>query len=179
MQLLLTAKGNLFLCDTNVNPNPNAEEIAAMTLLAADKIRRFGIDPKVALLSYANFGSRESSRTRKMADALELIRQQEPKLEVEGEMQGDAALSEDLLQHLFPNTRLKGAANLLIMPNLEAANISFNLLKAVTEGVSVGPIMMGLDYPAHILTRSATVRGIVNMTALAAVDAQMRVAVKD
>ncbi len=179
MQLLITPKGNLFICDSNINPDPSAEEVAAMTLLAAEEVRHFGITPKVALLSYANFGSWESPRTRKMADALELIRQQAPELEAEGEMQGDAALSEDLLKHLFPHTRLKGTANLLIMPNLEAANIAFNLLKAVTDGVSVGPIMLGLDYPAHILNRTAVVRGIVNMTALAVVDAQIRAATAD
>jgi malate dehydrogenase (oxaloacetate-decarboxylating)(NADP+) len=173
MNLLITPKGPLFICDTDVNPNPSAAEIADMTLMAAEGVRRFGITPKVALLSHSNFGSHKTDEARKMADALQLIHVQAPELEAEGEMQADTALSETLRQRLFPNSRLQGAANLLIMPNLDAANVAFNLLKMISDSVAIGPILLGLDRPAHILTGAATVRRIVNMTAVAAVDAQM------
>jgi malate dehydrogenase (oxaloacetate-decarboxylating)(NADP+) len=172
MNMLLTSKGPLFICDTDVNPNPDAAEIADMTLMAAEGVRRFGIIPKVALLSHSNFGSHKTDEARKMADALQLIHAQVPELEAEGEMQADAALSESLRQRLFPNSRLQGAANLLIMPNLDAANIAFNLLKMISDSVAIGPILLGLDRPAHILTGAATVRRIVNMIAVAVVDAQ-------
>jgi len=174
MNMLITPKkGTLFLCDTNVNLDPSADEIADMTLMAAESVRRFGITPKVALLSHSNFGSHQSSQARKMADALQLIRQRAPELEAEGEMEGDTALSETLRLRMFPNSRLEGAANLLIMPSLDAANISFNLLKMMTDGVAIGPIMLGLAKPAHILTKATTVRRIINMTAVAVVDAQL------
>jgi malate dehydrogenase (oxaloacetate-decarboxylating)(NADP+) len=172
LNMVITSKHTLFLCDTHVNPDPNAEEIADMTLMAAEWVRRFGIVPKVALVSHANFGSRKSPQARKMADALEMIRQRAPALEAEGEMQADLALLEPLRSRLFPNSQLKGVANLLIMPNLDAANIAFNLLKTVTDGVAVGPILMGLDMPAHVMTKASTVRRIVNMSAIAVVDAQ-------
>jgi malate dehydrogenase (oxaloacetate-decarboxylating)(NADP+) len=173
MNLLITPKGPLFLCDTDVNPHPNVAEIADMTLMAAEAVRGFGMTPKVALLSHSNFGSHKADEAGKMAEALQLIQQQAPELEAEGEMQADAALSETLRQRLFPNSRLRGAANLLIMPNLDAANIAFNLLKMITDSVAIGPILLGLGKPAHILTGASTVRRIVNMTAMAVVDAQM------
>ncbi len=173
MNLLITSKGPLFICDTDVNPNPDAAEIADMALLAAEAVRRFGIVPKVALLSHANFGSHRTDEARKMAEALRSIHARAPELEAEGEMQADTALSESLRQRLFPNSHLKGAANLLIMPSLDAANIAFNLLKMTTDGVAVGPILLGMGKPAHILTGASTVRRIVNMTAVAVVDAQM------
>jgi malate dehydrogenase (oxaloacetate-decarboxylating)(NADP+) len=173
MNLLITPKGPLFICDTDVNPHPNVTEIADMTLMAAEAVRRFGMTPKVALLSHSNFGSHKADEARKMAEALRLIQQQAPELEAEGEMQADAALSETLRQRLFPNSRLRGAANLLIMPNLDAANIAFNLLKMITDSVAIGPILLGPGKPAHILTRASTVRRIVNMTAMAVVNAQM------
>jgi malate dehydrogenase (oxaloacetate-decarboxylating)(NADP+) len=155
-----------------VNFDPTAEQIAEMTVLAAEEIRRFGITPHVALLSHSNFGTSDQPTAVKMRQALELIARRAPDLEVEGEMHGDAALSEDVRSHTFPRSRLKGEANLLIMPTLDAANISFNLLKtAAADGVTIGPILLGCTRPAHILTPSATVRRIVNMTALTVVEA--------
>ncbi len=171
MNMLITSHGPLFFCDTDINADPTAEEIADITLLAAEEVSRF-VPPKIALLSHSSFGSHKSRQARKMAEALQLIRQRAPALEVDGEMRGDAALSEELRNRVFLHSRLKGAANLLIMPNADAANISHNLLKQVTNGVSVGPITLGLAKPAHILTRSASARRIINMTAIAAVDAQ-------
>ena len=171
MNLLITSHGPLFFCDTDINADPNAEEIADIALLAAEAVGHF-VAPKVALLSYSSFGSHKSPQARKMAEALQLIRQRAPDLEVDGEMRGDAALSEELRNRTFLHSRLKGSANLLIMPNADAANISHNLLKEVTNGISVGPITLGLAKPAHILTRSATARRIINMTAIATVDAQ-------
>ena len=171
MNMLITSYGPLFFCDTDINADPTAEEIADITLLAAEEVGRF-VAPKVALLSHSNFGSHKSRQARKMAEALQLIRQRAPDLEVDGEMRGDAALSEELRNRAFLHSPLKGSANLLIMPNADAANISHNLLKEVTNAVSVGPITLGLAKPAHILTRSATARRIINMTAIATVDAQ-------
>ena len=171
MNMLITSHGPLFFCDTDINAEPTAEEIADITLLAAEEVGRF-VQPKVALLSYSSFGSHKSPQARKMAEALQLIRQRAPDLEVDGEMRGDVALSEELRGRTFLHSRLKGAANLLIMPNADAANISHNLLKEVTNGISVGPITLGLAKPAHILTRSATARRVINMTAIATVDAQ-------
>ncbi|MCP5419780.1 MAG: NADP-dependent malic enzyme [Gammaproteobacteria bacterium] len=173
MNLLLSPRHNVFICDTEVNQDPNAEEIADMTLIAAEGVRRFGIVPRVALLSHSNFGTQRGPQSRKMAEALQIIRGRAPELEVEGEMQADLALSETLRQRVFPNSRLHGSANLLIMPNLDAANIAFNLLKMMTEAVAIGPLMLGLGKPAHVLDKSVTVRRIVNMTAVAVVDAQM------
>jgi malate dehydrogenase (oxaloacetate-decarboxylating)(NADP+) len=171
MHVVILQNGTLFICDTHVNQNPDADEIADMTLLAAEEVRRFGVIPKVALLSHSNFGLSASRSARKMAQALVRIRKKAPKLEVEGEMQADAALSETLRSRLFPRSRLKGHANLLIMPNLDAANIAYNLLKMQSDGVSIGPILMGLRQTAYVLTRATTVRRIVNMTALATADA--------
>jgi malate dehydrogenase (oxaloacetate-decarboxylating)(NADP+) len=139
-----------------------------MALLAAEEVRRFGLTPKVALLSHSNFGSHENASARKMSHARELLEQLAPELEVEGEMHGDAALSESLRAQIFPASRLKGEANLLIMPNLDAANIAYNLLKITAgEGLTIGSILLGANKSAHILTSTATVRRIVNMSALA------------
>ncbi len=172
MNALMLPTRTVFICDTYVNVDPDAEEIAEMTVLAAEEIRRFGIAPKVALLSHSSFGSLDTASARKMQEALRLLIQREPGLEVEGEMHGDTALSEELRLQTFPNSRLKGEANLLIMPTLDAANIAFNLLKTVAgDGVTIGPILLGAARPAHILTPTATVRRIVNMTAVAVVDA--------
>ncbi len=173
MNMLLHPDGLFFICDTYVNLDPNAHEIAEMTLLAAEEVQRFGITPKVALLSHSSFGSSPSTSAQKMRDALQLISTLAPHLEVEGEMHGDAALSEDLRAEIFPNSRLKGRANLLIAPNLDAANIAFNLLKALGDNVTVGPILLGVAKAVHIMTPTATVRRIVNMSALAVVDAQV------
>ncbi len=168
MNILMMPKYTLFICDTHVNLDPTAEEIAEMTLLAAEEVRRFGLVPKVALLSHSNFGSHENPSAQKMSRARELLEQMAPELEVEGELHGDAALSENLRADIFPASRLKGAANLLIMPNLDAANISYNLLKMTSgDGVTIGSILLGANKSAHILTSTATARRIVNMSALA------------
>ncbi len=173
MNVLIMPKGTFFLCDTYVNQDPNPHEIAEMTLLAANGVRRFGMTPKVALLSHSSFGTSDHPSAMKMREALQLIQDRDPTLEVEGEMHGDAAINEEVRRRIFPRTQLSGQANLLIMPGVDAANIAFNLLKATTDSVSVGPVLLGTERPAHVLTPSATVRGIVNMTALAVVEAQM------
>jgi malate dehydrogenase (oxaloacetate-decarboxylating)(NADP+) len=161
----------VFIADTYVNVDPTADEIADITLLAAEEIRRFGITPKVALLSHSSFGTSEHPQARKMRDALAIIHGKAPDLEVDGEMHGDAALSEAVRRRALPDSRLQGEANLLIMPTLDAANISFNLLKVASgDNVTLGPILLGVAKPIHILTPSATVRRIVNMTALTVVD---------
>jgi len=172
MNALILPARTVFICDTYVTPDPDAEHIAEMTLLAAEEMRRFGITPKVALLSASNFGSVEMPSARKMQQALTLIVERSPELEIDGEMHGDAALSEEIRLKVFPRTKLRGEANLLVMPTLDAANISFNLLKTASGGgVTVGPILLGAARPVHILTPSATVRRLVNMTALAVADA--------
>ena len=172
MNLLLLQRHTLFICDTYVNEDPDAGLIADLTLLAAEEVRRFGVAPKVALLSHSNFGSVPSDATRKMARALEIITARAPELEVDGEMHGDAALNETIRNRLYPASKLKGEANLMIMPNVDAANIAFNLLKETNgDGITVGPILLGAAKPVHILTSTATVRRLVNMTALAVVDA--------
>jgi malate dehydrogenase (oxaloacetate-decarboxylating)(NADP+) len=172
MNLLLLPSRTLFMCDTYVNDNPSAEQVAEIALMAAEEVRRFGLTPKVALLSHSNFGSIASESSCKMSRAREIIAARNPGLEVDGEMHADTALDEGLRRRLFPHTKLTGEANLLIMPNLDAANIAFNLLKVVaSNGVTVGPILLGAAKPVHILTPSASVRRLVNMTALAAVDA--------
>jgi malate dehydrogenase (oxaloacetate-decarboxylating)(NADP+) len=172
MNALILPHRTVFICDTYVTPDPDAEHVAEMTILAAEEIRRFGIAPKVALLSASNFGSMGLPSARKMQQALAILAERAPELEVEGEMHGDAALSDDLRRKVFPSSRLRGEANLLVMPTLDAANISFNLLKiASAENVTIGPILLGAARPVHILTPSATVRRIVNMTALTVADA--------
>jgi len=173
MNALILEGRTVFICDTYVTPDPDAEHVAEMTVLAAEEIRRFGIAPKVALLSGSNFGSIEDlPSARKMRQALKLISERSPELEIEGEMHGDAALSDGIRHKVFPNSRLRGEANLLVMPTLDAANISFNLLKvASSDNVTIGPILLGAARPVHILTPSATVRRIVNMTALSVADA--------
>jgi len=171
MNGVLLPSRTLFIADTYVNVDPSDEEIAEIAMLSADEIRRFGLTPKIALLSHSSFGTSSHPSAVKMRSALGLIHQQAPELEVEGEMHGDAALSETVRRAAFPNSRLDGDANLLIMPTLDAANISFNLLKVASGGgVTLGPILLGCGKPVHILTPSATVRRIVNMTALTVVD---------
>jgi malate dehydrogenase (oxaloacetate-decarboxylating)(NADP+) len=172
MNALILPNLTVFICDTYVTPDPDAEHVAEMTILAAEEIRRFGVTPKVALLSASNFGSIDMPSARKMQRALAILAERAPELEVEGEMHGDTALSDEIRQRVFPHSRLRGEANLLVMPTLDAANISFNLLKiASSENVTVGPILLGAARPVHILTPSATVRRIVNMTALIVADA--------
>jgi len=168
--------GAWFFVDTHVQLDPSAEQIAEAALMASYRLKLFGIEPKVALLSHSNFGSHQDGSALKMRRAFEIIRQRQPKLEVDGEMMADTAWDEELRQRIFPNTRLKGRANLLVMPSLDAANIGYNLIRVATGGVAIGPILMGLDKPAHILTPSSSSRRVINMTAIAAVEAQIRAA---
>ena len=177
MSTVIMSRGTFFLCDTHVTHDPCVEEIVEMTLLSAEAVSRFGETPKVALLSHSNFGSRETSTARKMRKATQIIRKRAPNLEVEGEMQADSALNETLRKAAFPNSLLSGQANLLIFPNVEAANTAFNLLISIGGGLPVGPMLVGAEKPAHILTPSVSARGIVNMSALAVVDAQSRTGV--
>ncbi|MCB1930668.1 MAG: NADP-dependent malic enzyme [Rhodocyclaceae bacterium] len=172
LNVLNLPERTLFLADTYVNYDPTPEQIVEMTLLAADEMRRFGIEPKVALLSHSSFGSADSPSAAKMRTALKMLHDRNPDLKVEGEMHGDAALDETLRLRIFPGARMREAANLLIFPTLDAANIAFNLLKtAAGKGMTVGPILLGAARPVHILTPSATVRRIINMTALTALEA--------
>jgi malate dehydrogenase (oxaloacetate-decarboxylating)(NADP+) len=164
---LLLPGRTVFICDTQVNYDPTAEQIAEMTVLAAEEVRRFGIEPKVALLSHSSFGTHDTPTAVKMRDALRLLGEIAPGLQVEGEMHGDAALSDENRRSIFPSTRLQGPANLLVAPTLDAANISYNLLKAAAgDGVSIGPLLLGAAKPVHILTPTSTTRRIVNVSAL-------------
>ena len=172
LSLVILSKGAYFLADTYVSVDPNAEEIAEMAFLTAEHVRRFGITPRIALLSHSSFGSSNSKSAKKMRAALDLLHERDPDLEVEGEMHGDAALDEAYRMRLFPNSKLTGEANVLIMPDLDAANISYQLIKGMADALPVGPILLGAARPAHILTPSVTARGVVNMTALSVVDAQ-------
>ena len=172
MNALVMENRQVVLVDTHINENPTAEQLAEITIMAADEMRRFGLHPRAALLSHSNFGSSDSESAQKMRAALALIRERAPDLEIDGEMHGDTALDAHLLKEQMPDTTLKGDANLLVMPNIEAANISYTLLKvAAGNGVAIGPVLLGCSRAVHILTASATVRRIVNMTALAVVDA--------
>jgi malate dehydrogenase (oxaloacetate-decarboxylating)(NADP+) len=174
MNAVMLPERTVFVADTYVHVDPTAEELTEITLLAAEGLRRFGLTPKVALLSHSSFGTSDHPQAKKMQAALALINARAPDLEIEGEMHADAALSEEVRLAAFPGSRLKGEANLLIMPTIDAANISFNLLKVSGGGnVTLGPILLGVARPVHILTPSSTVRRIVNMTALTTVDAQM------
>jgi malate dehydrogenase (oxaloacetate-decarboxylating)(NADP+) len=176
MNYLMLPGRSLFLCDTHVNENPGAQEIAEMTLMAAEQVKRFGMQPKVALLSHSNFGSSGSESARKMAVAAGLVGAMSGgEIEVDGEMHGDSALDEGVRREANPDSPLKGEANLLIMPNIDAANISYNLIKMTAgEGVTIGPILLGVAKPVHVLTSTATVRRVVNMTALAVVESMER-----
>jgi malate dehydrogenase (oxaloacetate-decarboxylating)(NADP+) len=172
MQMLMLPGRQLFICDTHVNIEPTAAQVAEIALMAAEAVRRFGIVPSVALLSHSSFGSSDAAPALKMREALALVKASDPSLAVEGEMRGDAALSKEILDREFPDSGLQGEANVLVMPNVDAANISYNLLRmAAGGGITVGGILLGAARPVHILTPSATVRRIVNMTALATVDA--------
>ena len=171
---VINNQGVWFFLDTHVQDEPTAEQIAEATLQASYRLKLFGIEPCVALLSHSNFGSHETPGSVKMRKVRELLLKRVPKLNVDGEMQGDTAWDEALRHQLMPNSTLKGRANLFVLPNLDAANIAYNMVRVVTEGVAIGPILMGLSKPVHILTTSATPRRILNMTAIAAVDAQIR-----
>ena len=172
LSMLLTQKGAFFLCDTQVQTDPSAEDLAEMAQLAAAHVRRFGIEPKVALLSHSDFGSRDDESAKKMRRTLDLILQRAPDLMVDGEMEGDSALVPEMRERVLPGSRLQGVANILVMPNLDAANIGYQMVKVFGDALPVGPILLGAAKPAHILTPSVTARGIVNMTAIAVVEAQ-------
>ena len=168
MQMLILPDRQLFICDTHVNRDPNAVQVAEMTLLAAEEMRRLGQKPCVALLSHSSFGSSEAGSAQKMRDALEVILARAPSLDVDGEMRADSALSKKIRDAEMPDSRLTGDANLLVMPNVDAANITYNALRVTAgNGITVGGILLGAAKPVHILTPSATVRRIVNMTAVA------------
>ncbi len=169
---LVLSKGTIFISDTQVNDHPTAEQLASQTILAAEFIRKLGVKPKVALVSHSNFGTRDDESANRMQQAMRLIFERAPDIEVEGEMHADLALNAEARLRYFPNSRLEGRANLLIMPDLDSANIAHNLGRAVGDGPSIGPVLVGMRQPAHILTQTVSVRGIVNVCALASVDAQ-------
>ena len=172
--MLILKKGTYFLTDTHVGIDPSPEQLASNAVLTANMIKRFGMEPKVALLSHSNFGSRMTPHSEKMRQTLQLLREQQPDLLVEGEMHADAALSQEIRDRLFKNSAFEGEANILVCPNLDSANIAYNMTKMLADGLPVGPILVGTNYPAHILTESTTVRGIVNMAAFASVEAMAR-----
>ena len=173
---VINEQGAFFFLDTHVQYEPSAEQIAEATLQASYRLKLFGITPKVALLSHSNFGSHDNASAKKMAQARELIVARAPKLEIDGEMMADTAWDEALRKRMFPGTTLSGRANLFVLPNLDSANIAYNLVRVMTDGVAIGPILMGVDKPAHVLTPASTPRRVVNMTAIAAVEAQIRAA---
>jgi malate dehydrogenase (oxaloacetate-decarboxylating)(NADP+) len=172
MTLMITSKGHYFLADTHVKHDPSADDIADIAILCANHVVRFGITPKIALLSHSDFGDSDAASAVKMRDALATIRHRVPELDVDGEMQGDTALLQAIRSKRLPDCRLGGDANILVMPNLDAANIAQQLIKVLADALPVGPILLGTARPAHILTPSVTARGVVNMTALAVVEAQ-------
>ena len=172
LSCLILQTGVLFICDTHMVVDPTAEQITEMTLLAAEAVRGFGLTPKAALVSHSSFGASDSHSARKMRHALSLIRARAPGLEIDGEMHADAALIQAIRDRVIQDSRLSGTANLLIMPTLDAANISFNVLKAAADALPVGPILLGMSKPIHVVVPSVTARGIVNLSALAVVEAQ-------
>jgi malate dehydrogenase (oxaloacetate-decarboxylating)(NADP+) len=172
MNGLILPDRQVVLVDTHVNEDPTAEQLAEITVLAATQMRRFGLIPRAALLSHSNFGTSDSQSAQKMRAVLAIIQQQAPDLEIEGEIHGDTALDYELLKKSMPNTKLTGSANLLVLPNIEAASIAYNLLKIASgSGIAIGPVLLGCSRPVHILTPSATVRRIVNMAGLCVADA--------
>jgi malate dehydrogenase (oxaloacetate-decarboxylating)(NADP+) len=172
--LMITSKGSYFIADTQVRPNPSAEELAEMAALAASHVQRFNIKPKVAFVSHSDFGSYDTESSRKMRRATVLLRQAHPEIEADGEMQGDTALSEAVRNLVLPHSQLEGEANILMMPNLDTANVAYSMIKTLADALPVGPILIGTSRPAHILTPSVTARGILNMSAVAVVEAQER-----
>jgi malate dehydrogenase (oxaloacetate-decarboxylating)(NADP+) len=167
-------RGTWFFVDTHVQYEPSAEQIAEATLQAVLRLKLFGITPRVALLSHSNFGSHDDPSATKMQHVLELVRAKDPTLEIDGEMQADTALNEEIRERIFPNSLLRGSANVFVFPNLSAANIAYNMVRQLTDGVAIGPILMGVSKPAHVLTPASTVRRVVNITAIACVEAQIR-----
>ena len=174
LALLITHKGAHFIADTEVRSNPSAYELCEVAALAAKHVQRFNLKPKIAFLSHSDFGSFDTESSRKMRQATALLKQHHPELQADGEMQGDTALSEVTRKLILPGCALEGEANILMMPNLDAANIAYQMVKTLTDAVPVGPILIGPARPAHILTPSVTARGVLNMTAVAAVEAQER-----
>ena len=173
MNGLMLPGRQVFLVDTHVNADPTAEELCEITVMAAEEILRFGIQPRAALLSHSNFGTSDLPSAVKMRRTLALLREQAPWLQVDGEMHGDVALDPLARHKLMPHSTLEGEANLLVFPNIDAANIAYNLLKtAAGGGIAVGPVLLGADKPVHVLTPSATVRRIVNMTAITVAEAE-------
>jgi malate dehydrogenase (oxaloacetate-decarboxylating)(NADP+) len=171
MNALVLPNRQIFLVDTHVNVDPTAEELAEITIMAAEEVRRFGIEPKIALLSHSNFGTSNAPSAQKMRDVLAILQERAPHLQVDGEMHGDLALDANLRKEILADSTLEGDANLLVLPNIDAANISYNLLKtAAGNNIAIGPILLGAAQPVHVLTPSATVRRIVNMTALLVAD---------
>ncbi len=174
LSLMITSKGAHFIADTQVRPNPSAHELAEIAALAANHVQRFAMKPKIAFVSHSDFGSYDTDSSRKMRHAAALLREKHPEIESDGEMQGDTALSEAARKMVLPHSNLEGAANVLIMPTLDAANVAYQMIKTLADALPVGPILIGPARPAHILTQGVTARGILNMTAVAAVEAQER-----
>jgi malate dehydrogenase (oxaloacetate-decarboxylating)(NADP+) len=175
LNALMLENRTLFIADTFVNEDPGAQQLAEIALMAAEEVQRFGLPPKVAFLSHSMYGSSKRKSALKMRAAYELFSKLAPHIECDGELQGDAAMSEDMRNNILTGGKLHGEANILICPNLDAANILFNVLKVIGgHGVTVGPILLGAAAPAHVLTPSATVRRVVNMTALAAAHSSLR-----
>ncbi|MFN8993514.1 MAG: phosphate acyltransferase, partial [Pseudomonadota bacterium] len=173
LSMVIVSKGVYFLCDTQVCPDPTADQVAEMAIMAAEHVKRFGLTPKIALLSHADFGSYDTASARKMREELTIIMERRPDLEADGEMQADTALSPTIRDLKLSGSRLTGEANVLVMPSLDAANIAYQLTKMLADALPVGPILIGGAKPAHILTRSVTARGVVNMTAVAVAEAQV------
>jgi malate dehydrogenase (oxaloacetate-decarboxylating)(NADP+) len=176
MAAVANDKGLTFFLDTHTQHDPNPEQIAESTMQATLRLKMLGVEPRVALIAGSNFGSRNTPTARKMQEVLKLLRERQPDLEVEGEMQADVALDPALRSRLFPNSRLTGRANVFVFPNLASANAAFNITRSMSDGVVLGPILMGVAKPAHVLTPQATVRRVVNMSAIACVEAQIRAA---
>jgi len=174
LTLLITSKGAFFIADTHVRPNPSAEELAEVASLAALHVQRFNITPRIAFVSHSDFGSYDTESSRKMRRATQLLKAKHPEIEADGEMQGDTALSAAARRLVLPQSDLKGEANILIMPNLDTAHVAYQMVKSLADALPVGPILIGPARPVHILTKSVTARGILNMTAVAAVEAQER-----
>ncbi|OKO91015.1 malic enzyme [Bradyrhizobium sp. NAS80.1] len=176
LALMITRKGAYFLTDTQVRPNPSAEELAEIAALAAVHVQRFNVKPKIAFVSHSDFGSYDTDSSRKMRRATQLLKEKHPEIEADGEMQGDTALSAAARKLVLPHSKLEGEANILIMPNLDTANVAYQMIKALADALPVGPILIGPARPAHILTPGVTARGVLNMTAVAVVEAQERAA---
>ena len=174
LAMMITSKGTYFIADTQVRPNPSAEELAEVASLAAIHVQRFNMKPRVAFVSHSDFGSYDTDSSRKMRHATALLKEKHPEIEADGEMQGDTALSSTARKLVLPHSKLEGDANILIMPNLDTANVAYQMIKTLADALPVGPILIGPARPAHILTPGVTARGVLNMTAVAAVEAQER-----